>query len=207
MDDIVIRAMAKWPRVSEVYGWLKLDARGRWLIRRAAAENPAAAQTALPGFEAVANEKLIEFIGRNYAHDAAGRWYFQNGPQRVYVALEYAPFVYRLLHAHPFSFETHTGLACATPLAAWMDEAGKLLLRTEHGIGLILDRDLAQTLEALCYEDGHALDEERLLALVESEDDTAGVFFNAGTVSLPLMPIRSDEAPQRLGFVREPVAA
>ena len=28
MDEIVIRAMQKWPNVPNVFGWLKLDRRG-----------------------------------------------------------------------------------------------------------------------------------------------------------------------------------
>jgi hypothetical protein len=194
MDPIVSRAMAKWPNVPAVFGWLALDRRGQWSIRSA---SPA-------GCERVGNRKLIEFIGRNYTHDAAGRWYFQNGPQRVYVDLAYAPLVYRIASAHPLSFETHTGAACAQLQSAWMDEEGNLLLLTEHGPGLLLDRDLPRALEALSYADGHALDEERLLALIEEGDDAAGVYFNTGAASLPLALIRSEEAPQRLGYVREP---
>jgi hypothetical protein len=36
---------------------------------------------------------LREFIARNYAADERGCWFFQNGPQRVYVTLAYAPLV------------------------------------------------------------------------------------------------------------------
>lgn len=203
MDDIVIRAMAKWPNVPVVYGWLALDRRGQWSIKSAA---PAASAGALARFEPVGNSKLIEFIGRNYTHDEQGRWYFQNGPQRVYVDLEYTPLVYRIASAHPLSFETHTGVACAALQSAWMDEAGNLLFVTEHGPGLLLDRDLPRALEALSYADGHALDEERLLALIEAGDDAAGVYFNTGSASLPLALIKSEEAPRRLGYVREPKA-
>lgn len=194
MDSIVSRAMAKWPNVPAVFGWLALDRRGQWSIRSA---SPA-------GYERVGNRKLIEFIGRNYTHDEEGRWYFQNGPQRVYVDLAYAPLVYRIAGAHPLSFETHTGAACAQLQSAWMDEEGNLLLLTEHGPGLLLDRDLPRALEALSYADGHALDEERLLALIEEGDDAAGVYFNTGAASLPLALIRSEEAPERLGYVRAP---
>src|ERR671937_1305390 len=77
MDALVARAMAKWPNVPAVYGWLALDRRGNWLIKG----------------ERIANQALREFISRNYDHDDAGRWYFQNGPQRVYVTLAYAPLV------------------------------------------------------------------------------------------------------------------
>ena len=201
MDDMVIRAMAKWPNVPVVYGWLALDRRGQWSIKRAA---PAAPAGDGAQFEPIANPKLIEFIGRNYTHDEQGCWYFQNGPQRVYVTLAYTPLVYRIASAHPLSFETHTAAPCASLQSAWMDEAGNLLLLTEHGPGLLLDRDLPRGLEALSYADGHALDEERLLALIEEGDDAAGVYFNTGAASLPLALIRSDEAPRRLGYVREP---
>ena len=201
MDEIVIRAMAKWPNVPVVYGWLALDRRGRWSIKSA---SPGGADAAAARFEPVTNPKLIEFIGRNYAHDDAGRWYFQNGPQRVYVNLAYTPLVYRIAGAQPLSFETHTGAPCAALQSAWMDEAGDLLLVTEHGPGLLLDRDLPRGLEALAYADGHALEEEQLLALIAEGDDAAGVYFSTGAASLPLALIRSDEAPQRLGYVRAP---
>ena len=85
MDQAVIRALAKWPGVPAVYGWLALDERGNWLLRGASAG----------GFGPIGNAALREFIGRNYARDPRGCWYFQNGPQRVYVRLACAPFVYR----------------------------------------------------------------------------------------------------------------
>jgi hypothetical protein len=201
MDPIVSRAMAKWPNVPAVYGWLALDRRGQWSIKSA---SPAGRADSDAGFERVSNPKLIEFIGRNYVHDEQGRWYFQNGPQRVYVTLAYTPLVYRIASGHPLSFETHTGAPCASLQGAWLDEAGNLLFVTEHGPGLLLDRDLPRGLEALSYADGHALDEERLLALIEEGDDAAGVYFNTGSASLPLTLIKSEEVPQRLGYVREP---
>lgn len=201
MDEIVIRAMAKWPNVPVVYGWLALDRRGQWSIKSASPDDSAGAAAR---FEPVTNPKLIEFIGRNYTHDEQGRWYFQNGPQRVYVTLAYTPHIYRIATAHPLSFETHSGAPCTYLRAVWMDEAGNLLLLTEHGPGLLLDRDLPRGLEALSYADGHALDEERLLALIEEGDDAAGVYFNTGAASLPLALIRSEEVPERLGYLREP---
>jgi hypothetical protein len=208
MDEMVIRAMAKWPNVPVVYGWLNLDRRGVWSIRIGSPQSPVASQagreSAAPRFEPIGNRRLIEFIGRNYGHDDQGRWYFQNGPQKVYATLAYTPLVYRIASAHPVCFETHTGIACTSLRAVWMDEVGNLLLLTEHGPGLLLDRELPRALEALSYADGHALDEERLLALIEAGEEAAGVYFNSGSASLPLVLIRSDEAPRRLGYVREP---
>jgi hypothetical protein len=90
MDEIVRQAMAKWPNVPHCYGWLALDRRGQWCMRDEAAQAAGA-----PG-DPIRHAALIAFIARNYACDEGGRWYFQNGPQRVYVALAYAPFVVRL---------------------------------------------------------------------------------------------------------------
>ena len=66
MDAAVIAALAKWPNVPAVFGWLRLDRRGNWLIREQQIRQPLAA-----------------FINRNYASDELGRHFFQNGPQRV----------------------------------------------------------------------------------------------------------------------------
>ncbi len=94
MDDIVRQAIAKWPNVPHCYGWLGLDARGNWYMR------DDRVQQAGPFHEhkgsLLKHEKLIDFIQRNYEADGAGQWFFQNGPQRVYVELEVAPFVWRI---------------------------------------------------------------------------------------------------------------
>jgi hypothetical protein len=201
MDDIVIRAMTKWPDVPAVFGWLSLDRRGAWAIKSAA---PPGAEGTARSFKRITNPKVSEFIARNYLRDAEGRWYFQNGPQRVYVALAYTPLIYRTAGTHPPGFESHCGVRSAALERVWMDESGDLLLMTSLGPGLLLDRDLPKVMESLCYADGHALDEERLLALLDDADDAEGVYFHSGAASLPLERLRSAEAPRILGYVREP---
>ena len=201
MDDIVIRAMAKWPDAPAVFGWLSLDRRGQWRIKSPAGKGPAGHG------ERIANPAVNDFIGRNYTHDGQGRWYFQNGPQRVYVTLDYTPLVYRVVATRPLCFETHYGVAAAPLEGVWMDEAGNLILRTGLGPGLLLDRDLSRVLDALVYLDGHAIDEERMVSLMDPADDAAGVYFNAGAASLPLARMRAAEAPERLGYVRVPQPA
>ena len=94
MDDIVKAALKKWPNVPACYGWLALDARGDWYMRddRVQAAGP------FPRIKGsrIEHDKLIEFIERNYDRDdASAAWFFQNGPQRVYVELEAAPWVWR----------------------------------------------------------------------------------------------------------------
>jgi len=95
MDEIVLRALLKWPNVPSVYGWLRLDRRGRWSIRMPSVPTAPGAADAAPRFERIVNPAMIEFIGRNYTRDAEGRYFFQNGPQRVFVTLEYTPWIYR----------------------------------------------------------------------------------------------------------------
>ena len=147
MDELVKAALKKWPNVPHCHGWLALDARGQWHMRdeRAQAAGP------FPQVKGsrVQHEKLREFIERNYDTDGQGAWYFQNGPQRVYVDLEFTPWVWRVQgREQGFSVHSHTGLA-ATPSAAWLDEQGRLYLETPLGPGLVHSLDVLAASEAL----------------------------------------------------------
>jgi hypothetical protein len=128
MDEIVARSLAKWPNVPAVYGWLGLDRRGNWLIKGSR----------------IGNAALRDFIGRNYQADAEGQWYFQNGPQKVYVTLAYTPLVVhyegeRLVdqRARPFR-----------AVGAFQDEEGSVLFEGEGSVALLDDRDLVRFAEA-----------------------------------------------------------
>lgn len=202
MDEIVTRAMQKWPNVPNVFGWLRLDRRGTWWIKSGPVKTRPS-RDAQPVFERIGNEAVVEFIGRNYAHDAAGRWFFQNGPQRVFVTLEYTPFVYRL-GGDRESLETHTGRAAGEVRAAWIDDAGMLVLETELGPGVLLDRDLPALLDRIETASGPA-SEESLAAL------TAGALpdltLDLGRRRVPLSAIVAAEVPTRFGFVADPQPA
>ena len=122
MDEMVVRSLAKWPNVPAVYGWLDLDRRGNWLIKG----------------ERIGNVALREFIARNYAADPQGRWFFQNGPQRVYVRLAYTPHVVhhdgeRLVDQCGQDFPADSAL---------LDDEGSVLIQGARGIALLDDRDL-----------------------------------------------------------------
>lgn len=143
MDTIVEAALRKWPNVPHVLGWLGLDARGHWWLRDAAAQ--AAGPFPASRGSRIEHPALIAFIGRNYAADDQGAWYFQNGPQRVYVDLEAAPWIWRLRpEAGGVAIASHTGTA-ATLRSTWLDEAGRLFVDTDLGFGLVhsLDTELA----------------------------------------------------------------
>lgn len=145
MDDIVKAALRKWPNVPACHGWLALDARGNWFLRDEQAQ--AAGAFPLSKGSRIEHDKLREFIARNYAHDGDGAWYFQNGPQRVYVELEAAPFVWRIA-AHDFALTSHTGLA-ATLRSAWLDDDGRVFVDTELGFGLVHTQDMHDAARAI----------------------------------------------------------
>ncbi|MBK7457918.1 MAG: DUF2946 family protein [Betaproteobacteria bacterium] len=146
MDDIVKAALAKWPHVPHCHGWLALDARGDWYLRDA----PTQAAGPFPQVKGsrIVHDKLLAFIQRNYAHDEHGAWFFQNGPQRVYVELEAAPHVWRVHAAPGWPVTSHTGQP-ARVLGAWLDEAGRLFLDTDLGFGLVHSLDMGLAAQAV----------------------------------------------------------
>jgi len=187
MDEIVLRSMLKWPDVPAVYGWLSLDRRGSWMIKTVAGR-----------FERIAHAAVREFIGRNYASDPEGRWFFQNGPQRVFVALDYTPWVYRLDDAGQ-GLLAHTGAVPRALEGVFLDDAGALLLKTEIGIGVLLDRDLPGFLERLADVGGRGL--EGLLEEVARGAVTQAILQGK---KVPIASVRSADVPSRFGFVARP---
>jgi hypothetical protein len=170
LDADVVRAMARWPDVPQCFGWLSLDRRGRWRIRD----------------EVIAHPRAVAFLGRNYRDDEHGRWYVQNGPQQVFVTLEYTPWIVRFdVHG---GFTTHTGLAFGPLDTAHADDDGNVLVAGTLGIGLVDDRDLAA-----------------LSTLIEHSDDGPPVLGWEGR-RLPLAAVRRAEVPQRFGFDPAPAA-
>ncbi|PZP32923.1 MAG: DUF2946 domain-containing protein [Roseateles depolymerans] len=137
MDALVEAALKKWPNVPHCYGWLALDARGDWYMRDERIQHAGPFPT-VKGSR-ITHDKLLGFIGRNYAHDEAGCWFFQNGPQRVYVQLEITPWVWRL--QPDGRVLSHTGLD-GEVRACWLDEIGHLYLQTDLGLGLVHTADM-----------------------------------------------------------------
>lgn len=213
MDEIVRQSMAKWPNVPHCYGWLALDRRGQWRMRDEQAQASGAAG------EPIRHAALLAFIGRNYASDDRGQWYFQNGPQRVYVALAYAPFVVRLSWGHGEAGEAtgdegpvltdqtgrrfdaqaclldEDGNVAFVGASAVQGEAAPLALLHDHDIELLTRvSDLAQAAE-----------------IAETSDDTADahaavrLHWQNGT-SLPFATVHAGTLPTRYGFAREPQA-
>ncbi|WP_321962989.1 DUF2946 family protein [Paraburkholderia sp. J7] len=192
MDDIVKQALARWPNVPHCTGWLLLDARGNWRMRDEAAQ----AQHA-PG-TAIRHEALLGFINRNYERDEQGQWYFQNGPQRVYVELEYTPWIVRLAAGHDGSAGaltlTDQGGQAFEPVAAYLDEAGSVIFAdasTPPRAALLHDHDLDLfTDHATLADDAHS-----------------GTFHWRAGAALPLQAIRRADVSARFAFVTSPARA
>lgn len=186
MEEWVLRAMQRWPNVPALFGWLGLDRRGRWLIRG----------------EVISRPQIIETIDRNYAADEQGRWFFQNGPQRGYIELEYAPFV---LRARGEALITHTQLPIASVSGAFLDEDGALAFMTPHGAGVLDDHDLDWALQRLTQAGGPIEERqlEQALAIPSGEPTALSIMIGGA----PSTVTRLDRAylPERLGFVRVPL--
>jgi hypothetical protein len=179
MTSIDQVAAVKWPDVPACYGWLSLDRRGRWRLKG----------------ETVSHAGLIGFINGHYGPDDAGNWIFRNGPQTVYVALDYTPLVLRLQADGGIS--AHTGASIGTPTAAYLDDEGNVLLVTAVGIGLLDDRDLADFFGDCLDTRGAPATEEELLAAISLE---AHLFWR----DIPLQRIRRSEVVLRFGFRPDP---
>ena len=190
MDEIVKAAMARWPNVPAVYGWLELTARGEWKIRGAPIDNAA----------------IREFIARNYARDDEGNWFFQNGPQRVFVSLDATPLVYRLDESG--RLQAHTGARPRELHGVFADPEGRLLLVTELGPGLIDSRDAVRFAERLVDEHGRALGERDVERWMAGDGeaflapDGLGVQHDRPVV--PVERVGSHDWPAKFGFVARP---
>ncbi len=146
MDDIVRQAIAKWPNVPNCFGWLGLDARGDWYMRDD--QTQAAGPFARAKGSVLRHDKLIDFIARNYESDADGQWFFQNGPQRVYVELEATPLVWRVDTAPGFAVTSHTGKAAQIQHCILGDD-GRVYLQTDIGFGVVHTLDMNQAADAI----------------------------------------------------------
>jgi len=195
MDELVKQALAKWPNVPHCYGWLGLDARGHWRMRDQQAQ-----QQQLPG-DKIAHEALLGFINRNYGHDERGCWFFQNGPQRVYVNLEATPYIAR---SDPrYGFVVQTGAPLAQIEQAYLCDNGALILRQGEVVAQVDDRDMAQVLPALRL-DGQALSDEALLAWLEAGQGSLILLHDGKEIAV--QPLRYDAVPQTFDFQPMPQA-
>ena len=183
---MVLRGMARWPEVPAVFGWLGLDRRGRWRLRG----------------ETVGNRAACEFMARNYAADAHGRWFFQNGPQRVFVALEAAPLVFGL--QPDGRLRAHTGAETLEASRILLTDTGQIYLRTGLGPGLLAAADLVLIAERFCAADGMPLADLIIEAALAGNSPAPVLHLRLGQRPQAVERAMEDQIPALLGFVREP---
>ncbi|MCQ4146044.1 DUF2946 family protein [Vogesella sp. AC12] len=183
MDAMVLASLAKWPNVPAVFGWLRLDARGQWWLRE----------------ERLNQAAIVDFFRRNYARDGDGRYYVQNGPQKVYVALDAAPYVVRRGEA---GWQWLPDIDPGTPRLALLDEGGRLFVEAGGELAVVDDRELLALSEVMLRSadglpptaaDWTAWQQGTLalqLCLVEG--------------SLPLRPLAAADVSRRYGVVLSP---
>jgi hypothetical protein len=193
MDDIVKQAMAKWPNVPHCYGWLRLDARGVFRMCDEVAQ-----KNASPG-DPIRHASLLAFIYRNYASDVTGAWYFQNGPQRVYVDLESTPFIARTDTIE--NFVTQDGQALKNIHTVWMTDQGSVLFQNATQIAMLDDRDIAACLSQFRLHGGVCSDAELLNWMHQPTNDCG---FIVGDDLLPVKFIHSHHIGQQFGFTQKP---
>lgn len=145
----------RWPDVPACYGWLSLDRRGAWRLKG----------------EAVRHLGLIAFLNRNYGTDGNGNWLVSNGPQKVYVDLDYLPTVARL--QADGSFVDHTGNTFRQPAGVWLDDQGSILMQFDVTPALLDDRDLLGFLDAALVENGAPVAWQGLPILAVSASEVA----------------------------------
>jgi len=200
MDEQVLRSLIKWPNVPDCFGWLALDRRGQWRMRDAFAQ-----ENKLPG-QVITHTALNEFISRNYVCDHLGRYFFQNGPQRVFITLDATPWIARITpSAEGLQLITQCN-SSIEPSGALSDESGNIYI-----VGKVNQlfykqenqffKEEGQT-AALLHD--HDLDHFSQLANLREEACSFGGSWTWQDKQLSLDPIRAEEIACRFKFIAKP---
>lgn len=202
MDEQVLRSLIKWPNVPHCFGWLALDRRGQWRMRDEFAQ-----ANQLAG-SIIQHAALNEFISRNYAHDELGRYFFQNGPQRVFITLDATPWIARII---PTESGPQLLTQCATaikPQGALSDEKGNIYIT-----GLIpqsssdqIDGPAFAKIESLSVALLHDHDLELFSEQSQVQEDACSFrgSWQWNGRNLPIEPIHSAELSKRFHFIKAP---
>ncbi len=206
MDDQVLRSLMKWPNVPDCFGWLALDRRGQWRMRDEYAQ-----QNRLPG-QVIQHVALNDFIARNYACDELGRYFFQNGPQRVFVTLDATPWVARIIpndQGNQFLTQCHNVI---NPDSALSDENGNIyivgkvdqIIYDSSNISNLNEQFLKRETQAIALLHDHDLDHFSELAKLREEACSFGGSWTWRGKRLPLDPIHSQELATRFHYQATP---
>ena len=173
-------SLPPWPQVPACYGWLSLDARGNWRLKD----------------ETITHPGLIAFLNAQYTSSEEGCWFVNNGPQRVYVRLDSAPWVLRLQPDGRFVRQSGKVATIEGPL--YLDVEGRVFVRTSAGPASLDDRDLAMLINELRNAANLPADDASLAALLDGRDAELNWHGRA------IVFLGNETAATRLGFVADP---
>lgn len=202
MDEQVLRSLIKWPNVPHCFGWLALDRRGQWRMRDEYAQT-----NQLPG-NVIQHVALSEFISRNYAHDSLGRYFFQNGPQRVFITLDATPWIARMI---PSESGPQLSTQCGTeikPHGALSDEKGNIYITGSipQSLSDQIDSTVFTQTESLSIALLHDHDLDLFSDQSQVEEDACSFrgSWQWDGKDLPIEPIHSAELAGRFHFIKAP---
>ena len=202
MDEQVLRSLIKWPNVPHCFGWLALDRRGQWRMRDEYAQT-----NQLPG-NVIQHVALNEFISRNYAHDSLGRYFFQNGPQRVFISLDATPWIARMI---PSESGPQLSTQCGTeikPHGALSDEKGNIYITGSipQSLSDQIDSTVFTQIESLSIALLHDHDLDLFSDQSQVEEDACSFrgSWQWDGKDLPIEPIHSAELAGRFHFIKAP---
>ncbi|QWD59896.1 DUF2946 family protein [Polynucleobacter sp. MWH-UH35A] len=202
MDNQVLRSLMKWPNVPDCYGWLALDRRGQWRMRDEFTQ-----QNNLPG-NIIKHQALNEFIARNYACDELGRYFFQNGPQRVFITLDATPWIVRIIPGKESPTIINQCHQAMETNGALSDENGNIYIIGKVN-GTIYSRSDNQPFcenssQSIALLHDHDLDHFSELAKLREEACSFGGSWVWEDKTLPLDPVLYAELAARFHFVANP---
>ena len=204
MDEQVLRSLVKWPNVPDCYGWLALDRRGQWRMRDEFNQ-----QHHLP-CQVIVLQALKEFVSRNYARDSQWMYFFQNGPQRVFITLDATPWVVRIIPSDQGIRLLTQCQSSLEPTAALSDENGNIYIVGKVTQTIYEDSDRGkfsiQESKSVALLHDHDLDLFSELASLREEACSFGGSWNWHGKQLPLDPIHSSELATRFHYIAKPSA-
>ena len=202
MDGQVLRSLIKWPNVPHCFGWLALDRRGQWRMRDEFAQ-----ANQLAG-SVIQHTALNEFISRNYACDSLGRYFFQNGPQKVFITLDATPWIARII---PGEDGLQLLSQCGTkikPVSALSDENGNIYItglipqsRSNENNSAVFDTTESLSV-ALLHDHDLVLFSNQSKVIEDACSFKGSWQWNGQT--LPIEPIHSIELGERFHFIKVP---
>ena len=161
----------------------------------------------LPG-NVIQHLALNEFISRNYAQDLLGRYFFQNGPQRVFITLDVTPWIARII---PSESGPQLSTQCGTdikPHGALSDEKGNIYITGSipQALSDQIDATIFTQTESLSVALLHDHDLDLFSDQSQVEEDACSFrgSWQWDGKDLLIEPIHSAELAGRFHFIKVP---